>query len=85
MILDAPVNCGQRAITNGECAIADDIAFLLRDDSANSCRANLGDRLQSIVATRDSRGDESGLRWLERDVAQFNPLNELVGLALVIH
>jgi len=84
MILDSSFRRRQGAITDSEDAVADDVALLLGDYSANAGGPDAGDCLKTIVSARDSRGDETRNGGLKSDVPELDALNELPSFALVI-
>ncbi len=84
VILDTPIDGSERSIADREDAVANDISFLLRDNSANARRTDFSDSLKTVVAARNARGDETGCRRLEGHVAELDALNELVAFSLVI-
>ena len=84
MVVDSAVNGGKGSVSDGEDAILDDVALLLGDDAADSCGAESRDGLQAVIAARDTGGDEVGDRWLERDVAELDALEQLVLLPFVV-
>src|SRR6185437_14746327 len=83
VVFDRAIDRLQNVVANREDAIANHVSLLLRDDAAQlDSLTEVGDRLHAIIATRDRRRDEARRWWLERDIADFELLDELVGLAL---
>jgi hypothetical protein len=83
VVLDLPLDRLQRAVADGEDAVADDVPLLLRGDRAEAHRSELADRLESVVPARDPARDEARGRELEGDVADLEALEDLVLASLV--
>src|SRR6185436_13393093 len=84
VVFDLAVDRLQRAITDREDAIPDDVSLLLGENRLHTHRADFRDRLDSVVAAGNAGGDVARRRRLERDVADFQFLEELVALPLIV-
>src|SRR4029077_11074339 len=84
IVLDLSVDRLKRSVADREHPIANDVPLLLRENCLHPHRPDLRNRLDSVIAARDSGGDVAG-RWrLEGHVPDLQPLHEFAGLPLVV-
>ncbi len=84
MIFNQPIDGLQSLIADGENAVAYDVAFLLSENRRDARRPDARDCLDSIIATRNSGGNKTGYRRIERDVSNLQSLEEFLSSSFVI-